>query len=258
MIRLKTTEEIETLKIGGERHALILKKLEAMVAPGLSTFKLEEEARRLIAEYGDKASFLGYRPDGANRDFPAALCVSINEEIVHGIPNEKERFLQEGDIVTLDLGITHNGLITDSAITVPVGKVSEEVQKLLKVTKEALNRGIEQAKPGNHVGDIGFAISKVVSASGFSIARGLAGHGVGYDVHEDPFVPNYGNPGEGDELVPGLVIAIEPMVSIGKSAIKVLNDGYTIRTGDGSLSAHFEHTVAITPKGNIVLTAYRD
>jgi len=253
-MKLKSAEEIEILKVGGKRHAFILNKLSEMVVPGLSTFKLEEEARRLIEEGGDKASFLGYRPEGASRDFPAALCVSINEEIVHGIPNETERFLQEGDIVTLDLGITHEGLITDSAVTVPVGEVSEEVKKLLKVTKEALARGIEQAKPGNHIGDIGHAISEVVLKSGFSMARGLAGHGVGYDVHEDPFVPNYGTPGEGEELVPGLVIAIEPMVNIGKSAIKVLKDGYTIRTGDGSLSAHFEHTIAITPNGHIILT----
>ncbi|MEX0919178.1 MAG: type I methionyl aminopeptidase [Parcubacteria group bacterium] len=254
MIRLKTEEEIEILKEGGRRHAEILESLASMVKPGLSALELEEKALELIEERGDKPAFLGYKPDGAKRVFPAALCVSINEEIVHGIPNEKKKILKEGDIVTLDLGIIHKGLITDSAVTVPVGKVSVEAERLIETTKQALARGIESAQPGNTTGDIGLAISEVVASSGFTLARDLAGHGVGFGVHEDPFVPNFGRSGEGDELVEGLVIAIEPMVNIGKSAIKVMDDGYTIKTGDNSLSAHFEHTVAITKKGNIILT----
>lgn len=254
MIRLKSKEEIETLKIGGKKHASILKKLGAMVRPGLSTFDLEEEVRRLIEEAGAEPAFLGYRPSGARRDFPAALCVSINEEIVHGIPNERERFLQEGDIVSLDLGLKYQGLITDSAVTLPVGEVDKESKRLLAVAKEALLAGIASAKPGGRVGDIGRAISRVVELSGFALARDLSGHGVGYEVHEEPYVPNFGEAGRGEELRPGLVIAIEPMVNAGKSAIKLLSDGYTIATADGRRSAHFEHTIAITETEAIILT----
>lgn len=254
MIRLKSKEEIEILKIGGKKHGSILRRLGEMVRPSLSTFDLEEEARRLIEDEGGESAFLGYRPAGAKRDFPAALCVSINEEIVHGIPNEKERFLKVGDIVSLDLGFRYQGLITDAAITLPVGEVSDEAKKLMKTAREALNRGIEAIKPNGTVGDIGYAIEEVVLKTDFTLARDLAGHGVGYGVHEDPFVPNFGKEGQGERLEVGLVIAIEPMVNVGKSAIRVMDDGYTIKTGDGSLSAHFEHTVAITEKGPIILT----
>lgn len=254
-IFLKTPEEIEILKEGGRRHAEILSQLAKMVEPGVSTFILEEEAMRLIKEGGDKPAFLGYKPDGAKRPFPAALCVSVNDEIVHGIPNEVKRIIKEGDIVSLDLGLIHKDLITDAAVTVACGAIDDEARNLIKVTKEALDRGIEKVRPGNHTGDIGFAISEVIRGTGFSLASGLSGHGVGYEVHEDPFVPNFGKEGEGAELVPGLVIAIEPMVNVGKPSIKVSSDGYTIKTRDGSRSAHFEHTVAITEKGHIILTS---
>ena len=254
MIRLKTKEEIRTMQDGGKRHAEILRALSEMVAPGLSTLFLEEEAQRLIHDGGDKAAFLGYTPVGAPRAYPAALCVSINQEIVHGIPNEEIRILKEGDIVSLDLGLIHKGLITDAAVTVGVGAIDDESRKLLHITKLALEAGIKAAQPGNHVGDISEAIERTVHGSGFSIAEDLAGHGVGYAVHEDPFVPNMGHKGDGEELVPGMVIAIEPMINIGKAAIKVMKDGYTIRTKDDSRSAHFEHTIAITEDGNIVLT----
>lgn len=253
-IRLKTKEEIEILKEGGKRHAEILSFLASIVKPGVSTLILEEEALRLIKEGGDKPAFLDYQPRGASRPFPAALCVSINNEIVHGIPNEVERLLKEGDIVSLDLGLIHKGLITDAAITVPVGKINDEAWNLLSVTEEALQAGIEAAKPGNHIGDIGSAISKIVNKTDFSLAEDLAGHGVGYSVHEEPFVPNFGKTGKGEELVPGLVIAIEPMVNTGGPGIEVSDDGYTIFTQDSSLSAHFEHTVAITEEGPVVLT----
>lgn len=239
---------------GGKRHAEILRALSEMVAPGVSTLILEEEARRLIRSHGDKPAFLDYSPAGASRPFPAALCVSINDEIVHGIPNEAERILEQGDIVSLDLGLIHQGLITDAAVTLPVGAIDDESRELLEVTKRALEAGIKAAKPGNHIGDIGAAISAVVGKTNFSLANDLAGHGVGFGVHEDPYVPNIGMEGEGDELVPGMVIAIEPMVNVGGPDIADTDDGYTLVTADGSRSAHFEHTVAITEKGNIILT----
>lgn len=254
-MQLKSAQDIETMREGGKRHAQILAELATMVKPGVSTLTLEEEALAMIKTMGDKPAFLGYKPYGAKRPFPAALCVSINNEIVHGIPNEAERILEEGDLVSLDLGLVHGGLITDSAVTVPCGAVDDEARELLRVGKLALERGIEAAQPGNTIGDIGAAISSVVEKTSFSLAKGLSGHGVGYKVHEDPFVPNEGDKGDGERLVPGLVIAIEPMVNVGKGDIKTLSDGYTIVTKDGSRSVHFEHTVAITEKGNIILTS---
>lgn len=253
-ILLKTPEEIEVLKEGGRRLSEILSELASKVAPGVSSFFLEEEARRLIKAGGDEPAFLGYQPIGARRPFPAALCVSINDEIVHGIPNEREKIIKEGDIVSLDFGIRHRGLITDAALTVGAGLVDGISQKLMEVTKLSLEKGIEAAQPGNRIGDIGAAISKVVRESGFSLAEDLVGHGVGYKVHEDPFVPNFGIAGKGEKLVPGLVIALEPMANIGKGGIKMSSDGYTISTRDGSRSAHFEHSIAIIEKGNIILT----
>lgn len=253
-MKIKTPEEIEVLKEGGKRLGEILRTLAAMIRPGLRTSELEEGARRLIEEGSDKPAFLGYQPQGAKRPFPAALCVSINDEIVHGIPNEPEKIIKEGDIVSLDFGITHRGLITDAAVTVPAGVIDNESKKLIEVTRKSLEAGIKVAKPGNTIGDIGAAISKVVWDSGFSLALGLVGHGVGYKVHEDPMVPNFGIAGSGEKLVPGLVIAIEPMVNVGKPQTRILSDGYTIKTRDGSRSAHFEHSIAITEEGNIVLT----
>ena len=254
-MRLKTAQEIKILREGGKRHAEILSLLARQVKPGISALILEEEALRLIKERGDKPAHLNYRPRGAKRPFPAALCVSVNDEIVHGIPNEAEKILNQGDIVSLDLSLTHEGLVTDAAITVACGAIDDESQKLLDVTQKALYAGIQAAKPGNTIGDIGEAISNTIEPSGFSIADDLVGHGVGFEIHEEPYVPNFGVGGKGEKLVPGLVIAIEPMVNMGSSAIKDSSDGYTIRTRDGSRSAHFEHTVAITEKGNIILTS---
>ncbi len=254
MIRLKTPEEIEILREGGKRHAFILKELSSKVKPGISTGFLEDEAQRLIREGGDEPAFLGYRPAGARRKFPASLCVSINDEIVHGIPNERERIIKEGDIVSLDLGVVHKGLITDAAVTVPAGKIDETSKKLIETTRKALEAGIKAAKLGGTIGDIGAAISRVATPSGFSIAEDLVGHGVGFEVHEDPYVPNFGTKGEGEDLVAGMVLALEPMLNVGTSKIKVLEDGYTIKTRDGSRSAHFEHTIAITEKGTIIIT----
>ena len=218
-MRLKTPEEIKILREGGKRHRKILSELASQVKPGISTLILEEEALRLVKEGGDKSAHLGYQPRGAKRPFPAALCISINDEIVHGIQNEKVRVIKNGDIVSIDLSLEHKGLITDSAITVPCGVIDDESKKLLKVAQDALERGIEVAVPGHTVGNIGEAITRAVRSSKFSLAENLAGHGVGYEIHEDPLVPNFGAKGEGLKLVPGLVIAIEPMVNVGSPAI---------------------------------------
>lgn len=253
-IRYKTEEEIQTLREGGKIHARILKEVAKKVKPGVKTDELNDYAERLIDEAGCTASFLGYQPYDAKRPYPAALCVSINEEIVHGIPNEGGRILFEGDIVTLDLGLTYNNLITDAAITVPVGRISKEAESLLRATKEALDRGITAMRLHGHIGDIGDAVMQVAIKNDLGVIEGLSGHGVGYDVHEEPFVPNKAKRGEGPELREGMVLAIEPMLSLGSREIKRLSDGYTFITRDKSLSAHFEHTVAVTKSGIEVLT----
>ncbi len=253
MIRLKSEKEIETMKEGGRRHAAILREVAKAALPGVSTKALDILARKLIKEGGDKPAFLNYTPEGVSYPYPAALCVSINDEVVHGIPN-KDVLLEEGDIVSLDLGLVHKGLITDGAITVPVGKVSKEATALMKATREALERAVKAAKVGNTTGDIGHAVESFVKPLGYGIVKILSGHGVGYSVHEDPCVPNYGKAGSGEKLVVGMVIAIEPMLNIGSGEVCVTDDEYTYITDDASLSAHFEHTVAITEKGPIVLT----
>ncbi len=254
-INIKNEKEIEILKEGGKRHSFILEELARAVKPGISSLTLNETAEKLIAEEGDIAAFLNYRPKGARRKYPASLCVSVNDEIVHGIPNEGEKILKDGDIVTLDLGLSHKGLITDSAITVGVGSISKENEELIQATEEALWAGIAEAKAGNHIGDIGFAIESVAKKKGFSLAQGLAGHGVGHSVHEEPFVPNAGRKGDGPELKPGMVLAIEPMLVVGKGDIVLSGDGYTYKTKDKSFSAHFEHTVVITEGEPIVVTS---
>ncbi len=258
MIKYKTEEEIEIMREGGKIHARILKEVAKKVKPGVKTGELNAYAEKLIDEAGCTASFLGYQPYDAKRPYPASLCVSINEEIVHGIPNEGNngmgKILFEGDIVSLDLGLTYKGLITDAAITVPVGGVSEEAKDLLLATKDALERGIKAMRLKGHIGDIGDAVMQVAKKHGFGIIEGLSGHGVGYSVHEEPYVPNKAKRGEGPELREGLVIAIEPMFSLGSRDIKRMSDGYTFITRDKSLSAHFEHTVAVTKSGIKILT----
>ena len=252
MIKYKTEEEIEIMKEGGKIHAKILKEVAKKVAPGVKTQELNDYAEHLLDEAGCTGSFLGYQPYDAKRPYPASLCVSINEEIVHGIPSENMLF--EGDIVTLDLGVTYKGLITDAAITLPVGKISEEAEKLIIATSDALDRAIRAMRVGGHIGDIGDAVMQAAIKHDMGIIEGLSGHGVGYAVHEDPYVPNRAERGEGPELLPGLVIAIEPMFSLGSRNIKRMKDGYTFITKDKSLSAHFEHTVAVTKNGIEVLT----
>lgn len=254
MITIKTPDDIATLREGGKRHAYILREVVKMAKPGVRIADMDTKAAEFIRESGDGSSFLGYQPYGAKRPYPATLCVSINDEIVHGIPTEGDKVLKEGDIVGIDLGLIHDGLFTDAAVTVAVGRVSDEAQELLTVTKKALSAGIKAAKAGGRIGDISAAIQRIGDAHGYGIVEELAGHGVGYDVHEPPYVPNHGNAGQGEVLKPGMVLAIEPMFNLGTKKIKLDADGYTYRTADGKSSAHFEHTVVITEKGAEVLT----
>jgi methionyl aminopeptidase len=224
----------------------VLAELAAMVAPGVSTLDLDREAERLVRAGGAEPAFKGYR------GYPATLCASVNEQVVHGIPSK--RGLTEGDIVSLDMGVKLNDFYGDSAITVPVGRVSDDVLRLLRVTQEALEQGIAQVRVGGRVSDIGHAIQQYVESHGFSVVREFVGHGIGASLHEEPQIANYGEPGHGPRLAAGMVLAIEPMVNMGRPGVKVLGDGWTAVTRDGSLSAHFEHTVAVTKEGPLVLT----
>jgi len=252
-IIIKTKEEIDILRAGGKRLSAILAKVAGMVRPGISTYELDQYAYELIKEGGDEPAFLGYKPEGHRKAFPASLCTSVNSEVVHGIPR-KDKILKEGDVICIDLGLKHKGLFTDHAVTVAVGAISKESQKLLDATREALAVGIEQAVAGNTVGDIGHAIESFVNKR-YGIVRELSGHGVGKYIHEDPYVPNFGKKGKGAKLIPGMVIAIEPMLNIGRADIVSMSDGYTIKTADGSRSAHFEHTILITEGEPEILTA---
>jgi methionyl aminopeptidase len=245
----------ESLIEGGKRLAGVLEALRARVAPGVTTQVLDDLAEQLIRDGGDEPCFLGYTPEGAGRPYPATLCVSINDEVVHGIPNESVKALKDGDIVGLDLGLTHNGIIVDAAITVAVGTISEETKKLLHTTENALAAGIRAALPGNHIGDISEAIQKEIENAGFTVVKELGGHGVGELVHEEPFIPNFGRAGEGELLEEGMVLALEPISSAGKAAVVLAPDGYTFRTKDGSKSAHFEHTILIEKGGARIITA---
>ncbi len=249
---IKTKEQIEIIREGGKILAGVLEKTAKIIKPGISTYELDKFANDLIKKGGDTSAFLNYKPEGAKTAYPASLCVSVNSEVVHGIPSEN-KILKEGDIVSLDLGLKHKGLFTDHAVTVPVGKISKRDQELLKDTKKALEIGIWAAHGGNTVGDIGHAIESFVNRK-YGIVKELAGHGVGIKVHEDPYVPNYGKAHTGQKLIPGMIIAIEPMLNIGKSNIISMPDGYTIKTADGSRSAHFEHTILITEGDAEILT----
>ncbi len=254
MVTKKTKEEIAALRRGGKMLHDILHFVASEVREGVSTKYLETIARNKMEELGVTPAFLDYTPQGAERPFPAALCVSVNNVVVHGIPNEKPKILKNGDIVTIDTGICHEGLFTDSAITVPCGEIDEVAQKLLKATKEALNIAISMVKPGVKTGEIGIAIEKVAKKHGFSPAWDLGGHGVGYSQHEDPFIPNFDMGRGGVTLEEGMVLAIEPMLNEGTSKVNFLSDGYTVVTADGKRSAHFEHTVAVTKNGADILT----
>lgn len=248
MIQLKSGREIELMSQGGKILGQTLQKLKDAVRPGISTADLDAVAETFIRGHdGAAPAFKGLY------GFPGSICTSINDEIVHGIPNKK-RILREGDIVSIDVGVGYKGFFTDSAITVAIGSVDAQTQRLLQVTEQSLKAGIAAARVGNHIGDIGAAVQGVVEAAGFSVVRDLVGHGIGVEFHEEPQVPNYGKPKRREKLVPGLTLAIEPMVNVGGPATRTLSDRWTIVTADGSRSAHFEHTVAITEEGPRVLT----
>jgi methionyl aminopeptidase len=248
MIQLKSAREIDLMAQGGKILAATVETLRAAVRPGISTGELDRIGEEFIRSHeGAVPAFKGLY------GFPGSICASVNSEIVHGIPSNK-RVLKDGDIISIDVGVGYKGYFTDSATTVPVGEISADAHELLAVTQRALDAGIAAAVLGNHVGDIGVAVQTVVERAGFSVVRDLVGHGIGVEFHEEPQVPNYGKPKRREKLVPGLTIAIEPMVNLGGPATKTLGDRWTIVTLDGSLSAHFEHTVAIAEGGPVVLT----
>jgi methionyl aminopeptidase len=246
MIKIYTSQEIEVMREGGKILAKIIEELVKEVKPGITTNYLDKVAEDLILKYGVEPSFKGFN------NYPNALCTSINEEIVHAVPSE--RILKQGDILSLDLGIRYKGYCTDLAITMAIGKIDERIKTLIETTKEALEIGITQAKPANHLEDIGWAIQNYVEKQGFNVIRELVGHGVGKGVHEEPQILNYGKKGKGPELKPGMVLALEPMVSMGSYEVEKCEDSFGFCTKDRSLSAHFEHTVAITKNGPLILT----
>jgi methionyl aminopeptidase len=248
VIVCRSTAELERMRTAGRLVGEVLTQVAALVAPGVSTADLDDLAETLITRAGAIPAFKGYH------GYPATICASINEEVIHGIPSGR-RVLNEGDVISVDVGASVDGYFGDSAITLAVGQVSEEAATLLRVTEEALFKAIECVRPGGRVSDIGHAVQRHVEAYGFSVVREFVGHGIGQRMHEEPQVPNYGEPGRGPRLAEGMVLAIEPMVNAGKAAVKVLADGWTAVTRDRSLSAHFEHTVAVTADGPWILTA---
>lgn len=250
-IDLKSPREIALMRAGGRILAEIMERLRTFVKPGISTAEIDQEVETFILSKGAKPAFKGYR------GFPATVCTSINEEVVHGIPSPHRR-LKEGDIIGLDLGCVVDGYYADCAFTLPLGEVSPRVQKLLDVTRESLDRAVAQCRPGRRLGDISHAVQEYVERHGFSVVRAFVGHGIGRELHEDPQIPNFGEPGRGPVLKAGMVFAIEPMVTMGGWEVRILPDRWTAVTEDGSLAAHFEHTVAITENGPDVLTRWAE
>jgi methionyl aminopeptidase len=246
MIPLKSDNDLEMLRSSGEILARVMRKLESSVRPGVSTKEIDSLAEKLVVAENAIAAFKGYK------GYPATVCISVNEEIVHGIPGE--RMLTEGDIVSLDVGINYRGFFSDAAVTLPVGKIDAKKKKLIAVTKRSLEIGIREAKPGNHLSDISHSIQEYVEQNGFSVVRQFVGHGIGRSLHEEPEIPNFGRPGEGAILEKGMVFAIEPMVNMGGWESEILENGWTAVTKDRAPSAHFEHTVAITEHGPVILT----
>ncbi len=247
MIILKSLQEIEQIRKACLIVADVLDRMRSQVHPGVSTLALDEFAERFILSAGAKPAFKGYR------GYPRTLCTSVNNEVIHGIPS-KDAVLKSGDIVSIDVGAIVEGFYGDAAITLPVGKVAPEAERLMKVTEESLYQGIKQATDGNRLYDISHAVQNHVESHGYSVVRDFVGHGIGRNMHEDPQIPNFGNRGQGPRIKPGMVFAIEPMVNMGGSATVVKEDGWTAVTADGSLSAHFEHTVAVMPDGPWILT----
>lgn len=246
MIIGKSKKEIEKMRAAGQLIGSVLQELKGMVAPGITTLELDRAAEKMIRDAGALPTFKGYH------GFPYSICASVNEQVVHGFPSEY--LLKEGDIFSIDCGATLQGFVGDTATTVPVGQVSEEWLRLIKITEECLERAIEQCRPGKHLGDIGWAVQELAEASGYSVVRDYVGHGIGRQMHEDPQIPNYGKPGHGPKVKAGYVFAVEPMVNLGGQHTKVLADGWTVVTLDGRPSAHTEHTIAITEEGPEVLT----
>jgi methionyl aminopeptidase len=244
---IKSSQEIEKMRRAGQVVREVLELVRSKVKPGATTFDLEKAADARLKELGVTAAFKGYH------GYPCVLCTSVNSEVVHGIPSPK-RVLKDGDIVSVDFGVVIDGYYGDAAITVPVGSIAPEAQRLLKVTEESLQAGIAAVRPGATLGDVGAAVQGVVEGQGFSVVRDFVGHGIGSHMHEDPQVPNFGEAGRGMKLKTGMVIAIEPMVNAGRPDVKVLEDGWTAVASDGSMSAHFEHTVAVTATGARILT----
>ena len=251
---VKTNEEREGIIESGRRLGVVLEEVAKIVAPGVSTAALDELAEKLIRDGGDIPAFLGYTPERQARPYPATLCVSVNEEVVHGIPNEGGRILKEGDIVSLDLGLIHKGYISDSAVTVAVGKTDTVSYKLMDATAGALEAAISAAKVGARIGDISHATEQAFKGTSFSVVKVLGGHGVGREVHEEPWIANAGSPGTGPEIVHGMVLALEPIANAGRGTVVLAPDGYTYRAKDGSRSAHFEHTILIENSGTTVVT----
>ncbi|HEY2774907.1 MAG TPA: type I methionyl aminopeptidase [Candidatus Binatia bacterium] len=251
MIELKTEAEIERMRRPARITAEILAALCEKARPGVTTADLDREAARLIARSGARSAFKNYRVGDAV--YPAVLCASVNDEIVHGIPSET-RALSDGDILGLDFGVEIDGYFADSAVTVAIGKVDAESERLIRTTETSMERGIEQAREGARLGDIGSAVQEEAEAAGFAVVRDFVGHGIGRALHEDPQVPNFGKRGRGRSITTGMVLAIEPMVNAGTAAVKMDSDGWTARTADGRRSAHFEHTVAVTRRGPEILT----
>jgi methionyl aminopeptidase len=248
VIICRSAGELEKMRAAGRLVGQVLTALAAKVEPGVTTADLDAIAEGLIVDAGAIPAFKGYH------GYPATICASINDEVIHGIPSG-QRVLQQGDVISVDVGASLDGYYGDSAVTLPVGRISEDAARLLRVTEESLYKAIDVVKPGGRVSDIGHAVQKHVEAHGFSVVREFVGHGIGQAMHEEPQIPNYGDPGRGPRLSEGMVLAIEPMVNAGRPAVKVLSDGWTAVTRDRSLSAHFEHTVAVTADGPWILTA---
>ncbi|HOC59149.1 MAG TPA: type I methionyl aminopeptidase [Smithellaceae bacterium] len=248
MVILKNPDEIEKARASNRIVAEVLNVLREKVKPGVTTRELDKVAEDITRKRGAKPAFKGYR------GYPYSLCTSVNEEVVHGMPSN--RVLMEGDLIGLDFGVFFDGFCGDSAITLPVGRVSEEAERLMRVTEQSLYAAIRQAKDGNRLGDISAAVQETAESAGYSVVRDFVGHGIGKDMHEEPQIPNYGKKGRGMELKRGMILAIEPMVNAGKYKVKVLSDGWTVITADGSLSAHFEHSVAITDNGPEILSIW--
>lgn len=246
MIIGKSKKEIEKMRAAGQLVGSVLQELRQLVAPGIATIEIDRAAEKMIRDAGALPTFKGYH------GFPFSICASVNEQVVHGFPSSYQ--LREGDLFSIDCGVTLEGFVGDTAVTVPVGNVSEEWQKLIEVTEECLERAIEQCRPGKHLGDIGWAVQELAESHGYSVVRDYVGHGIGRQMHEDPQIPNYGKPGQGPKIKAGYVFAVEPMVNLGSQYTKVLSDGWTVVTLDGSPSAHSEHTIAITETGPDVLT----